>query len=327
MHVLIITTPLPSPGRPTSLAPLVEQIESLRNLGITFSVLELRGHAQLKYLWGIGQLWRRLSEVDIVHGHHGYCGWVARCQWACPVVVSLMGEDALGMPYRGFPAAFYYRVVATANQWLAKRTDATIVKSTEMKSALKHQAAHVVPNGVNTALFRPLNQQAARAELGWALDQTYILFGANPDDPLKNVSLAQAAIRIADAQLGNPLTLFPLQHIDHHLVPTYMNACDAMLFTSHQEGSPNVVKEAMACNLPIVSVPVADIPWLFEGANGYIVCQPNADALAEGLLEALSLDRRYVTGTESIIKKSLTLSKTAIKVSAIYQQVLQSRLR
>lgn len=326
MHVLIVTTPLPSPGHPNSLAPLNAQIESLRHLGIEVSVLEVRGRTRLKYLGGIWRLWRRLSDVDLVHGHHGYCGWVARCQWACPVVISFMGEDTLGMPYRTFAVAAFYRAVALANRWLAARADATIVKSAEMKAALQYEKAHVVPNGVNTALFQPMHTPSIRVDLGWAQGKTYILFGANPDDAIKNFPLAQEAVRIAQERLGKPLTLFPLKGIDYNLVPQYMNACDAMIFTSHQEGSPNVVKEAMACNLPIVSVPVADVPWLFEGASGYKVCRPDADDLARGLMEILTLKKSSINGSKVILDKHLTLQNAAVKVLKIYENILRSRL-
>ncbi|ETX02649.1 MAG: hypothetical protein ETSY1_02800 [Candidatus Entotheonella factor] len=325
MHILIVTTSLPSPGHPNSLAPLREQIESLRDLGIDISILEVRGRTRLKYLGGIRSLWRCLSGVDLVHGHHGYCGWVARCQWACPVVVSFMGEDTLGMSYRTFWAAAFYRAVALANRWLAAWVDAVIVKSAEMQTALKWADAHVIPNGVNTALFRPLKVTSARADLGWSQDHKYILFGANPNDSMKNFPLAQQAVLIAQEQLGESLTLVPLQGIDHHLVPIYMNACDVMLFTSHQEGSPNVVKEAMACNLPVVSVPVADVPWLFEGASGYRLCCPNAHDLARGLIETLTADHLSVNGAQSIVDKHLTIQKTALKVAEIYERVLQSK--
>jgi glycosyltransferase involved in cell wall biosynthesis len=55
-------------------------------------------------------------------------------------------------------------------------------------------------------------------------------------------------------------------------MPLYMNACDLLLLTSTHEGSPVVTKEAIACNLPIVSVNVGDVEDQLKGIEGCIVC-------------------------------------------------------
>lgn len=327
MRILIVTTPLPTSQITNSLGPLVEQIRSLRALGIEIDVLEMTGRTPFKYLRGIWRLRHKLAnaDIDIVHGHHGYCGWVARAQFKHPVVVSFMGEDALGMSFRSPLYSTYYGVVAWMNRRLARWVNATIVKSAEMKQALQFDDAHVIPNGVNTAQFHPLKMTHCRADLGWDQDGLYVLFGANPDDPRKNFGLAQRAIEGAQEQLGQSITLVPLRGIAHTEVPLYMNACNAMIFTSLLEGSPNVVKEAMACNLPTVSVPVADVPWLFEDVQGYKVCAPDALSLADALTSLLAerLNKRSlaVNGADMLTRKKLTLQATARRVAHVYESV------
>jgi len=328
MRILIVTTPLPTPQTPNSLGPLVEQIHSLRELGIEIDVLEMTGRTPLKYLLGIWRLRQKLANanIDIIHGHHGYCGWVARAQFKHPVVVSFMGEDALGMPFRSPLYSAYYRIVAWLNRRLARWVDAAIVKSNEMKQALQFDAAHVIPNGVNTTRFYPLEMNRCRTDLGWDLNGLYVLFAANPDDPRKNFALAQKAVERAQDQVGQSITLVPLRGIAHEEVPRYMNACNAMIFTSLLEGSPNVVKEAMACNLPTISVPVADVPWLFENVQGYKVCAPDAvplaDALTGLLLDWLNKRPPVVNGADALTHKNLTLQAAARRVAHVYESVL-----
>ncbi|NNE43217.1 MAG: glycosyltransferase [Gemmatimonadetes bacterium] len=327
LHVLTVSAALPSPGRPGSLAPLADQIRSLRDLGLGVSSLELTGRSWRKYVGGGRKLRAGLDTsvppVDVIHAHHGYCGWVARSQFRCPVVVSFMGEDALGMPFRDFPHAAYYRAVALANRQLAARVSGVIVKSDEMRRALRCPAAHVVPNGVDLRRFRPRDRHAAREQLGWDREGTVVLFGADPEEVRKNFALARAAVTAAERRGGRPITLRVLRGVAHDEVPLHMNACDALLFTSRLEGSPNVVKEAMACNVPVVSVPVADVPSLFTDAEGYRIRDPTAEALAEGLLAALAPDAKQPRGVEVLRERGLTLEETASRIAEIYRRVVR----
>ncbi len=70
--------------------------------------------------------------------------------------------------------------------------------------------------------------------------------------------MAKAAIKVAQSRVSN-IELQIVGHIQPRLMPTYYHAADALLCNSLNEGSPNVVKETLACNLPVVSVPVGDV--------------------------------------------------------------------
>ena len=132
------------------------------------------------------------------------------------------------------------------------------------------------------AAFRPFDQQAARDELGWPQNNRYVLFPGNPRNPRKGFRLASAAIEHAQRVSGHQsIRLVNLWNVLPEQVPQYMNACDVMIMASWLEGSPNVVKEALACNLPVISVPVGDVPEMLDGITGCRLCSRDPVQLGE----------------------------------------------
>jgi CelD/BcsL family acetyltransferase involved in cellulose biosynthesis len=152
-----------------------------------------------------------------------------------------------------------------------------------MKAFLPRQvSAHVIPSGLDLKQFRPRPRDDARQGLGLAPDKRYVLFVGNPGHPRKRGDLARRAVELVSETL--PAELLVLWHVPHDLIPTYMSACDALICTSLQEGSPNVVKEALACDLPVVSVAVGDVPDRLRGIEG---CEVTVDDRPETLAAAL----------------------------------------
>ncbi len=324
MRVLIVTTPLPTPTHPNTMAPLARQIKSLRKLGIVMEVLEVRGDAGFKYL----KLWPKFhalaSDVDLIHAHFGYCGWLARLQAKKPLVISFMGSDLLGALRRDGSIKPLSKVVARMNRLFARTVDSVIVKSQEMADMVKPVHAHVVPNGVDVDDFRPMDPLKAKAALGWDVGKRYILFPGNPRNPRKAFPLAEATTAIASEQLGEALELVVLDRVDAKQVPLYMNACEAMIMASYIEGSPNVVKEALACNLPTVSVPVGDVAELLADVDGCKVCPRDADALGTQLAEFLRSGQRCA-GRAALKRKKLDLESVSLRIKTIYEDVLEQR--
>jgi glycosyltransferase involved in cell wall biosynthesis len=321
MRVLMVTPQLPRPGRPGTLAPTVRQIESIRALGLDVQVLEVRGVKRLKYLQRLPDLRALAASVDLIHAHFGYCGWLARSQRSRPVVVSFMGDDLLGTPDATGRISAFSRCVVQADRWLAQAVDAVIVKSADMARIVAPVEAHVIPNGVDLQVFRPIDRRAAKARLGLADDKRYVLFPGRPEEPRKAYPLAQAVVAETARRIGEPLELLPLGRVEADTVPLYMNACTAMVLTSYLEGSPNVVKEGMACNLPIVSVPVGDVSELLAGVNGCAICPRDAGALSEALANVL---RRAepTNGRAAVEQKKLDLTSIAREVIDVYVDVL-----
>ena len=158
------------------------------------------------------------------------------------------------------------------NKVLAWRVTQVIVKSQQMANVIAPAPSTVIPNGVDVNTFRPMDREAARKELHLPSELKCVLFPGNPQDPRKGHKLATAAIEVASRRFGQRIELLPLWGVQPQQVAVYMNACDAMVMTSLLEGSPNVVKEAMACNAPVIGVPVGDVEQLLDGVQGCEIC-------------------------------------------------------
>jgi glycosyltransferase involved in cell wall biosynthesis len=326
MRILMVTPQLPSQARPGTMAPTARQIESLRALGAEVDVLEVRGARRLKYLQSLGSLWSFARSVDLIHAHFGYCGWIARSHLRKPVVVSFMGDDLLGTPDAAGRVSAASNLVVQIDRWVARTVDAVIVKSAEMARIVAPVRAHVIPNGVDLGAFSPMDAADARAALGWPHGKRYVLFAGNPETPRKGFPLARAAAIEAEERMAEPLELVPLARVAPDRVALYMNACDAMLMTSFLEGSPNVVKEAMACNLPVVSVPVGDVPELLADVSGCAVCRRDPHELGGALIQVLQRGQR-TNGRVALERKGLDVASVARKVMDVYVDVLARKQR
>ncbi len=169
----------------------------------------------------------------------------------------------------------------------------TITKSREMEEVLPARARgrnRVLPNGVDLDRFAPRPREEARRELGWSEEEKVVLFLGNPEDPRKNVDLARTATGLVAAERPE-VRLEIAWGVEPDQVPTLMNAADCLVFPSRSEGSPNAIKEAMACALPIVSTAVGDVAERLDGVADCYVREPRPDAFAAALREAIDADR------------------------------------
>lgn len=324
MRVLMVTLPLPTSAAPNSMSPLLHQINSLRALGIEIGVCEVVGTRKLKYALAAPGFRAKAPAYDLIHAHFGHCGWLARSQFRRPVVVSFMGSDLLGTPRAGGHVPWLSRLVVRANKRLARLVQGVIVKSEEMARVVASVQAHVIPNGVDLQLFQPMDPAEARAALGFDPHKRYVLFPGHPLNPRKAFPVAQAAVAIAAQRAGEDIELVTLYPTPPDKVPLVMNACDVELLTSYIEGSPNVVKEAMACNLPVVTVNTGDVAELLAGVEGCRICPRTPEALAEGVLALLAEGERS-NGREMLQRKRLDLASVAERIRGVYEGVLNGR--
>ena len=328
MRVLMICPELPAAETPGSMAPTARQIRSLQTAGIDTDVVDMSGVPKLKYLMVIPKIRRLIDRCDLIHAHFGYCGWLAKLaplgKFASkPVVMSYMGDDLLGTrKNEQGELEWFSRVMVAANRRLAKRVTEVIVKSQEMAALVAPVPASVIPNGVDTSVFAPQDRQHAREQLGLPKDQRLVLFPGNPEYACKGYPFAANVCQRASELLGTPIRLIPLWNIDPDEVAVYMNACDAMVMTSLSEGSPNVVKEALACNVAIAGVPVGDVEEQLANVSGCHCLPRETEPFANGLIDLLRHHPRSA-GREAIESRQLDLPSVAERIIQVYRRALQ----
>lgn len=322
MKVLIVTAMYPTAENPAFGSFVRSQVEFLNRAGVDVDVLVLKGRfRKLIYPRGIVQLRQRLHGVSLVHAHYAYVGAVARTQWKVPIVLTYHGDDALGtFTERGYTSR-KSRVIAAGCRSLARYCDAVIVQSKQMADRFHHGNVNIIPHEVDLETFHLTDRQEARRQLGLSADKKYILFAANPDIPVKRFPLAKAATDLLQEQRTDIELIIACREPQPRLA-LYMNACDALVFPSYQEGSPNVIKQAMACNLPIVATDVGDVEEVIGKTRGCFISEASPQAFASALGTLISSPTR-TTGREDV--KHLAGPLVARRVVGLYEQVLRAR--
>ncbi len=304
------------------------QYDSLKAGGLEMMLFPVVGHgalAHLKAAWQLRKIVRR-EKPDVIHAHYSVYGYVAALATMCmchkpEIVVSILGS----FPRRNKK----WRLVryCVQNVW-----DKTIVKSERTKRQLGLDVP-VIPNGVNLEIFQTLEASAARKAVGFEDGKKYIIWCSNPERPEKDWPLAEAAVK--QLQITNnknevnralaaekyQISLVPVFNKTPQEVCTYMNAADCLLLTSVSEGSPNVIKEAMACNCPIVTTDVGDVTERLENLEGcYVVDSREPKELAEALRKSLAFGKR-TEGRKRIIADQLEISQIAKRIKDIYERI------
>jgi len=295
MKALIATAIYPSAERPALGTFVKTQVDSLRAIGVDAEPFVLTGpNRKLMYAKAVPALRRRLraGDVELVHAHYSYVGIVARCQLTVPLVVTYHGDDLLGTIGANGKTTLPSYPVMGLGRLLARTADTVIVQNQAMKQKLRrHQSVHILPHEVDLDLFSPSDRADARRLLGLDPDRPYLLFAADPGIHVKRYPLAAAAVEIVRRRFPS-VELLTVYREPQSRLPLYMNAADALVFPSYQEGSPNVVKQAMACNLPIVATDAGDVADVIGSTPGCYVEAPDATAFAARLAELLASPRR-----------------------------------
>lgn len=319
-RVLVVTNLWPNPSDPGYGSFVQAQMESLRPLGVEYDVLFIQGReSRWNYFRSVRELGRRLREnrYDLVHAHFGISGWVARCQFRAPVVVSFMGDDVLGRFKRSGRISLYGRLLQASSFVLARLVSGVIVKSQPMKSKLRLPSAHVVPNGVDLSLFSPADRSEAKRTLGLDEKKKYVLFPYNPLEERKRFDLIKEAVRRA-RERAPELEILHARGVPREQMPVYMNAAEMLVLASLAEGSPNAVKEAMAVNLPVITVDVGDAAELIGLTEGCYLVPRETDAIAEKIVQVCR-DGNRTRGREWI--ERLSIENVARQVLEVYAGV------
>jgi teichuronic acid biosynthesis glycosyltransferase TuaC len=320
IRVLAVTAAYPAPGSHKG-AFLQSEVEGLREAGVDVQVLHLQG--KQKYVKGVQTVRATAKEYDIIHGHYSFCGAVARAQHARPCVITFWGSDVLRNPV--LPDTRQGQFSRRISPTLARRADAVIVPSQEMANALPGASITIVEQGVNFAAFKPIDQAEARQRLGLNPDlhHRYLLFANSPTIPVKGWPIAEEATKMMQSH-GATVELVAVTGRPHDEVILYMNACDALVLPSYWEGGPYVVKEAMACNLPIVATDVGDVRRVTSKTQGCYIAERTPEDFADKLWRCLHGPRR-TTGRADIAH--LSRENATRRVIGVYEQVLAQAKR
>ena len=285
----------------------------MEKAGIDVEYFTVVGKGLKGYLKNVMPLTRhiRQKKYDVVHAHYSLSALTATLAGCRPLVVSLMGSDIrLGFVFRqavSFSSLFFW--------------ESLIVKSKDMQDNIRIKYSEIIPNGIDTDIFRPIEKKTARGRLGWNQDKRHILFAANPSRAAKNFQLAERAMA---AGVFRKAELHVLGNVPHHDIPVYMNASDVVILTSLWEGSPNVVKEAMACNCSVVATDVGDIRWLFGDEQGYFLTSFDPADVAYKMKMALdfAMQKGKTHGRERMIELGLDSESVARRIISVYERVV-----
>jgi glycosyltransferase involved in cell wall biosynthesis len=291
-------------------SPIVSaQAKSLADSGIDVEIFQIIGKGLSGYVSALPKLRKfcRAKDPDVVHAHYSLCGIVAVIAASQPVITSLMGSDIRQSGIMRILIKFFVNHV-----WKK-----TIVKSDAMKAVLRSDKVCVLPNGVDLELFKPMQKEQCQAELHWDTEEKHALFvsAADANRGEKNLRLAEAALRLSSP---NNIKLHVVSRLPHSDMPAYLNASDFLLLTSKWEGSPNVVKEAMACNVPVVATEVGDVRWLFGEEPGFWITAQSENEIAKQI-DACVLYNARNNGRGRIISLGLSASSIAGKLRDLYE--------
>lgn len=306
MKVLFVSS-----GRSGTVGEVVKnQGESLLRAGIEVDYFVIKPGV-LGYISAIPKIRKifKRGHYSLIHAHYSLSAISAALAGKMPLVVSLMGSDVYASPVSISLLRYFYHY----------RWNATIVKTQGMKEVLGFKKALVIPNGVDLERFRPINKNKARKQLGYPLDKKLIVFVSNPVRMEKNYELALRAVCLLNMK---DVELMPLFNLSNEAVTLYLNAADALLLTSRWEGSVNVIKEAMACNVPIVSTDVGDVRYNLEGVTNCYVCEGQQDEMAARIREVFQVNNR-TNGRERLKLLELESNIVAQKILKIYKDVLE----
>lgn len=239
----------------------------------------------------------RLFNPDLVHAQFGTMTGVSALVVAPGrLIVTFRGSDVLAPP----PWSARTIVARVASQIVAPFALEIVCVSECVRRALRWPigSQHVIPSGVDLKVFHRIDSDIARKAMGWGAEEAVVLVyvGQNPDG--KGLPLAEEAIRQVSALLPYVRLEILTGQIAPDRMPAVLSAADCLLVASRSEGSPDIVKEALACTLPVVSVGAGDIPEMLDGLPGCFLCDRTARALADGLLASLSRRARCEAGPE-----------------------------
>ena len=323
LRVLMITSEWPTPDKPYQVPFIVRQVEYLRKAGIDVAVFPFRGGKSFQNYfraWRKAQTEIRAGQYDLIHAQWGQSGLLALPK-RLPLVVTFRGDDLEGITKEDGKLTPKGRILKNVSRLVASSADEVILVSQHMARAIPGRSYHVIPSGLDLDHFCPVPQAEVRARLGLPQEKRLVLFAGSVGNPAKRYALAQQAVDLLRAEMD--VDLLVATGITHDQIPDYMNAADALLLTSLHEGSPNVVKEALAVNLPVVATDVGDVRQRIGQIEGCAVLEGDSPEIIANTLHKVLARGKRINGRETV----LDLDENIItrKVIEVYRKAYRTQ--
>jgi teichuronic acid biosynthesis glycosyltransferase TuaC len=314
MKVLHVTNNYPTSKYPIFGIFVKEQIDSLTRQGVENEIFFINGreNGKKEYLKAIWRIRKKIEQgnFDIIHCHHVFSAIVL-------LLTFRFFDHKCVVSYQNPPkregGMFIYKLI---NIFF----NAIIVKNS---SILINNKVFYLPNGVNLDFFKDYSYEESIEKLKLNDKKKYILFmDSFKRRSQKRIDRFNAVIEILKKG-GNPYNIesLILTNTERSLIPYYMSVSSLHLLTSDFEGSPNSVKECLACNTPVVSTPVGNVQDLIGDVEGCFISKSFDTNELAGLV-INSLDINNFQGRDKIITKNLDIITVAKELTKIYIKII-----
>lgn len=332
VRILVVTSMYPTAHLPHFGVFVSEQVRSLRSAGVGVDVVFVNPQeTRLNYVLGLPRVLAqlRLAPYQVIHTHHTYTvPLVAAARTLAhsraPIILTNHEGEMLDKAARSRPWQLptVLRSSTTVKRWMAGAADFTIFVSQQLSDALATNGRHqVIPCGVDLELFAPADRRTCRAQLGLPSDATVLFFPASPRARGKRFDLVQAACEILRDRIPT-LKLVTGGGIPYAMMPVYYNAADVVIQSSFYEASPTVVKEALACEIPLVSTDSGDTREIVEDVPFCFVCRDEARELAAHVM--MCVGQRAAGGRARLMARGLSLDQVAHRLIQVYRTIGRS---
>lgn len=307
---------------------VTEQGASLRKAGCEVEYFLVRGN----YVKAVGALKKKIREFkpDVVHAHYGLSAITAELQGLVPVVTTFHNGETLNP------------VVNFVSSLMSLRAKHVIYVAQHIRdlSYFKAKNYTIIPCGVPMEQMIITPKEEARKQLGWNPNKKYILFGGAFDNLRKNYPLLRDAVEKLKNDISyikhntSNIECVEMKNLTRSQCVLRMCACDLFALPSHSEGSPQALKEAMACNCPCIATDIADVRELFGDEPGHWVLrnprktherwdgdERSLDEMVALLNDALKFEGR-TKGRQRILELELSNEQVAKRIINIYKEIL-----
>ena len=314
LRILVVTNLYPTPKRPFICQFVKEQVESMReyypNLTIDVRVIEgdrPRGE-YLREMLRLPAVVKR-GRYDIVHAHFGLT-LVSTLLVHAPVAVTFHGSDLLVSPTKH------------VSRLLAPLASKVIVVAQRLKESLGY--GDVIPCGIRANDFALPSSYEGKPSPRMPCELK-VLFPSDPARKIKDYGLFRAVRQELESR-GNKVKEVHLVNIDRAKVREIYWNCDVMLLTSVSEGSPTVIKEAIAAKLPFVSVDVGDVKeWAALVEFGVVVPDRDPKSITDAATMLLARIKHRTLMDNSKCLELMDIQNIARRIRGIYEGLLVKR--